>query len=438
MSGDAAAQSFGDSLPSLPAAARVQVTLSLQPRHPQLLERLALASSGRRPLPPRLVRALFLPPPRDIATGAGGDGSSRACGCSPTAVFRCPSPAPRRPPSRRLACRCSGRAAGGFARRASGHPQVPASIAPLVQDVAGLDTTTPLQPLAAGGHACAVRCRPARRRRSTGGYLPSQLGSAGGYGHSALIAGGYDGAGESVAVVAFSGYRPSDVAAYQACFGTSVPVSDRQVGRASGDRTGSAEVALDIETVIAAAPGLDAVHVYIDRPAGTMAEVVNAIVADAPVTGVRIITDSWGLCEPAVSPAAAAATNSALQLAAVSGITFVAASGDAGAYDCGGFRQLAVDDPAAQPFATGVGGTDLRSQRVRQPARGRVERLSPAPAAAVSHGSGRGRAGRRVRVSATGSRTAIGRCRTSPCTRPPTSTAIPSTARPGPAGTPAG
>ena len=161
-------------------------------------------------------------------------------------------------------------------------------------------------------------------------------------------------------MVAFSGYRPSDVAAYQACFGTSVPVSDRQVGRASGDRSGSAEVALDIETVIAAAPGLDAVHVYIDRPAGTMAEVVNAIVADAPVTGVRIITDSWGLCEPAVSPAAAAATNSALQLAAVSGITFVAASGDAGAYDCGGFRQLAVDDPAAQPFATGVGGTDLR------------------------------------------------------------------------------
>src|SRR6476469_9676559 len=63
----AAAQSFGSSLPSVPAAAPVQVTLSLQPRHPQLLERLALASSARRPLPPRLVRALFLPPPREIA-----------------------------------------------------------------------------------------------------------------------------------------------------------------------------------------------------------------------------------------------------------------------------------------------------------------------------------------------------------------------------------
>ncbi|HSS55778.1 MAG TPA: S53 family peptidase [Gaiellales bacterium] len=357
MSGDAAARSFGHSLPSLPAAAPVQVTLSLQPRHPQLLERLALASSGQRPLPPRLVRALFLPPPREIARvravmAASGLRPQSHRGLSMS--FTGPAAAAEQAFGVSLQP-----AAGGFARRASGPPLVPASIAPLVQDVAGLDTTTPLQPLAAGGHA-APSPPPCSAAGHTGGYLPSQLGSAGGYGHSALIAGGYDGGGESVAVVAFSGYRPSDVAAYQACFGSSVPVSDRLVGRATGDRRGSAEVALDIETVISAAPGLDSVHVYIDRPAGTMAEVVNAIVADAPVTGVRIITDSWGLCEPAVTPAAAAATNSALQLAAVSGITFVAASGDAGAYDCGGFGQLAVDDPAAQPFATGVGGTDLR------------------------------------------------------------------------------
>ena len=359
MSGDAAAESFGDSLPSLPAAAPVQLTLSLQPRHPRLLERLALASSGRQPLPPRLVRALFLPSSRDIARvqavmAAAGLRLQSHRGLSMSFT----GPATAAEQAFGVSLHPAG-AAGGFARRASPRPQVPASIAPLVQDVSGLDTTTPLRPLAAGGHA-APSVAPCSAAAHTGGYLPSQLGSAGGYGHSALIAGGYDGGGESVAVVAFSGYRPSDVAAYQACFGTSVPVSDRLVGRAGGDRRGSAEVALDIETVIAAAPGLDAVHVYIDKPAGTMAEVVNAIVADAPVTGVRIITDSWGLCEPEVSPAAAAATNSALQLAAVSGITFVAASGDDGAYDCGAVRQLAVDDPAAQPFATGVGGTDLR------------------------------------------------------------------------------
>jgi hypothetical protein len=358
VSGNAATQSFGHSRPSLLAAAPVQLTLSLQPRHPRLLERLALASSGRRPLPPRLVHALFLPSPLDVARvqavmAAAGLRLQSHRGLSMS--FTGPAAAAER--AFGVSLQPAG-AVAGTARRASQRPQVPASIAPLVQDVAGLDTTTQLRPLAAGGHAgpSVAACSGAAH---TGGYLPSQLGSAGGYGHSALVAGGYDGGGESVAVVAFSGYRPSDVAAYQACFGSSVPVNNRLVGRAGGDRSGSAEVALDIETVIAAAPGLDAVHVYIDRPAGTMAEVVNAIVADAPVTGVRIITDSWGLCEPELSPAAAAATNSALQLAAVSGITFVAASGDAGAYDCG-VRRPAVDDPAAQPFATGVGGTDLR------------------------------------------------------------------------------
>ena len=151
MSGDAAAQSFGHSLPSLPAAAPVQVTLSLQPRHPQLLERLALASSGRRPLPPRLVRALFLPPPREIARvqavmAASGLRLQSHRGLSMS--FTGPAAAAEQAFGVSLQP-----AAGGFARRASGRPQVPASIAPLVQDVAGLDTTTPLQPLAAGGHA---------------------------------------------------------------------------------------------------------------------------------------------------------------------------------------------------------------------------------------------------------------------------------------------
>ena len=152
MSGDAAAQSFGHSLPSLPAAAPVQLTLSLQPRHPQLLERLALASSGRRPLPPRLVRALFLPQPRDIARvqavmAAAGLRLQSHRGLSMS--FTGPAASAER--AFGVSLQPAAAAAAGFARRASGHPQVPASIAPLVQDVSGLDTTTPLQPLAAGG-----------------------------------------------------------------------------------------------------------------------------------------------------------------------------------------------------------------------------------------------------------------------------------------------
>src|SRR6476619_5257156 len=144
MSGDAAAQSFGSSPPSLPRAAPVQVTLSLQPRHPQLLERLALASSGRRPLPPRLVRALFVPPPREIARvqevmAASGLRLQSHLGLSMS--FTGPAAAAEQAFGVSLQL-----AAGGFARRPSGPPLVPESIAPLVQDVAGLDTTTPLLP----------------------------------------------------------------------------------------------------------------------------------------------------------------------------------------------------------------------------------------------------------------------------------------------------
>src|SRR5207247_197557 len=113
------------------------------------------------------------------------------------------------------------------------------------------------------------------------------------------------------------------------------------------------------ETAIAAAPGLDHAYVYIAPQTSPLPAVLNAIVADAPATGVRIVSDSWGICEPLISPARAAATNQALQLAAVSGITVLAASGDSGSFDCSGFPTLAVDDPAAQPFATGVGGTTL-------------------------------------------------------------------------------
>ena len=236
MSGDAAAQSFGSSLPSLPAAAPVQVTLSLQPRHPQLLERLALTSSARRPLPPRLVRALFLPPPREIARvqavmAAVGppaavppgpfDVLHRPRGGCRTGVWRVVAAGRRR---RRLRPACLRAPAGAGVDRSAG---------------AGRGGSGHHDAAAAAGRRrprCAVRS-PCSAAAHTGGYLPSQLGSAGGYGHSALIAGGYDGGGESVAVVAFSGYRPSDVAAYQACFGTSVPVSDRLVGRATGDRS---------------------------------------------------------------------------------------------------------------------------------------------------------------------------------------------------------
>src|SRR5439155_21259470 len=118
---------------------------------------------------------------------------------------------------------------GSAFRRPLSPPRPPAAIAGLVQDVGGLDTEAAPQPLLAAGAGIATPgcAGPAE----TGGCLPAQLGSSGGYGHDALIDAGFDGSGERIAFVEFSGYKPSDVAVYQSCFGLSVPVSNVAVGR---------------------------------------------------------------------------------------------------------------------------------------------------------------------------------------------------------------
>jgi len=341
------------------ATGRVEVTLALRPRHPALLSRLAAVSSGAPPLGARLVRALFLPTAGQVARVRAAmrhDGLVLESRRGLDLTFAGSAAAAGRAFSTPLVE--TGRSDGSRVLRPLARPAAPAAIAPIVQDIEGLDTQTRLHPLGlqARGRVPTPSCGgPA----STGGYLPAQLGSFGGYGQSRLIREGFDGSGERVAVIALSNYLRSDVATYQSCFGLHVPVTDVPVNGGTGVRNGSDEVELDIETVLSSAPGLDGVDVYILKPTATMAQAVNAVVAGAPGNGVHLITDSWGVCEPALAPARVAATNAALQLGAVSGITFVAASGDSGLFDCFGFHVKAVDDPAAQPFATGVGGTKL-------------------------------------------------------------------------------
>jgi hypothetical protein len=340
------------------ATGRVEVTLALRPRHPALLQRLATASTAAPPLSARLVRALFLPTPAQIArvrTAMRSDGLLLESRRGLDLTFAGPAEDAGRAFSAPLVE--TRRSDGSRVLRPLARPVAPAAIAPMVQDIEGLDTQTRLHPLGLQSRR-RVPSPSCGGPVSTGGYLPAQLGSFGGYGQSRLIREGFDGAGERVAVIALSNYRPSDVAAYQSCFGLEVPVTDVPVNGGTAVRTGSDEVELDVETVVSSAPGLDGVDVYILKPTATMAQAVNAVVAGAPGNGVHVITDSWGVCEPALSPARVAATNAALQLAAVAGITFLAASGDSGPFDCG-FQVPAVDDPAAQPFATGVGGTKL-------------------------------------------------------------------------------
>ena len=200
---------------------------------------------------------------------------------------------------------------------------------------------------------------PGAVKAAQGGFLPADLAAPGAYGHDALLAAGYDGDGERVAFVEFSDYRRADVDTFQACFGTSVPVTDVPVAGGTGVMLAPGEVAMNVQVAVAAAPRLDHAFVYQARGSLSIASVVNEIVADLPGTGVTVISISWGQCERLLAPARAAATGQALQLAAVAGVSVYVAAGNSGSLDCFGLPPRSVDDPASQPYATAVGGTEL-------------------------------------------------------------------------------
>jgi hypothetical protein len=92
---------------------------------------------------------------------------------------------------------------------------------------------------------------------------------------------------------------------------------------------------------------------------------VDSMITNAPTTNTYIVSDSWGLCEDALPPSFLQAESHELQMAAAAGLSFYAASGDSGSSDCEPLQpsdtKLVVDDPASQPFVTGVGGTTLHS-----------------------------------------------------------------------------
>jgi hypothetical protein len=163
----------------------------------------------------------------------------------------------------------------------------------------------------------------------------------------------------------------SDINTYQSCYGTGTSVSYINVDGGAGTGAGAGEAALDIEDVIGLAPQ-SAIDVY--RAPNSLLNLYDVYNAIVTANAEKVVSVSWGICEP-VEGSLAGAENALFQEAAVQGQSVFAASGDSGSSDCGG-GSLAVDDPAGQPFVTGVGGTSLPS-------------LGPPPAESVwNNGSG--------------------------------------------------
>ena len=268
-------------------------------------------------------------------------------------------------------------------------PSISASVASDVGGVVGLSEL--IQPHDMLAHGAAARqavprapgqvrahprttgptpCSPATQS-TAGSYTADQLAAY--YGMTPLYAMGDFGQGIHIAVAEFEPNLASDIAAYQACYGTSATVNYVPVdgGVSPGAGTDS-EAAMDIEDVIGLAPRAT-IDVY-QAPSPSNAYVLDlysAIVSPPP--GVQpdpVVSTSWGQCEldqDASDSSYRSSEWNIFEQAATQGQTVLAAAGDAGAADCYGDTSSpnqhvrSVDDPASQPNVVGVGGTSLGS-----------------------------------------------------------------------------
>ncbi|WP_347261382.1 protease pro-enzyme activation domain-containing protein [Rudaea sp.] len=169
-----------------------------------------------------------------------------------------------------------------------------------------------------------------------------------------------DGTGQTIGLVEFDSYTPSDIADYIALIGLpDAKINDvtpvHLNGGAGAPGATQDEVLLDIDTVLTLAPGAK-IRVY-DAPftgSTSFQTMFNAMIGDH----VGIISNSWAYCEDQTTAADVQSIDAILQTAAAAGISVFNGSGDTGSTCLDGAPNT-IGVPADSPHATAVGGSSL-------------------------------------------------------------------------------
>jgi uncharacterized protein (TIGR03437 family) len=223
-------------------------------------------------------------------------------------------------------------------------PAVPAALADVVDGFLGLHDFNPQS----GAHTALPDYTIGR----THYLVPEDFATI--YNLKPLYDAGFDGTGQSIAIVGSSGLPLSDVRAFRTRYG--LPANDpKLVPYAGALSTMNTEANLDVEWAGAVAPKATIYYVYGTSAFTALAFAVNLNIAP-------VISNSYYTCEGNASPLF---YRSLGQQANAQGITILSASGDGGAAGCfDQFSQFATHGPLLQfpatlPEVTAVGGTQF-------------------------------------------------------------------------------
>ena len=229
-------------------------------------------------------------------------------------------------------------------------PSVPQALAGIVGGFIGLNDFP--------RRSSVVRPLPVSLPEFTSGknhYLaPQDLATI--YNISPLYTAGFDGTGQSIAIVGESNISLTDIRGFRTSFG--LPANDPKILVAGTDpgfnANAQVEANLDVEWAGAIAPKATIVYVY-------AANVFNALSATISNNLAPVVSVSWGGCEIDDAPFA---YRTIAQQANAQGMTILASSGDSGAAGCdaqgvGAFatRGRSNSFPDNLPEVTSVGGT---------------------------------------------------------------------------------
>ncbi|HET7102741.1 MAG TPA: protease pro-enzyme activation domain-containing protein, partial [Terracidiphilus sp.] len=244
---------------------------------------------------------------------------------------------------------------------------VPAAIVSTVHSIRDLSNLRPRSMRISAGPALTLRARPAFTSSQSGAvfFAPGDIKTI--YDVDPLASGGFDGTGQSIAVMGQSSIDLTDISNFQSAAGLTqkaptlvlVPGTGSSVVY-SGDES---ESDLDLEWSGAMAPGADIYFIYTGSSANTSG-VFDAMIYSIDERIGDILSVSYGACETALGGYDMETT---LQQAAAQGQSVLAASGDSGSTACAPFtsltttqqQALAVNYPASSPNVTAIGGTEI-------------------------------------------------------------------------------